>query len=539
MALATFTGNLGFHEVKRLSLLCFLLCSGLIYSQPDTTFMDQLRSGLVNLPVDSQITELIHYSRNFRSTDSSKSLWVARYAVQLGVSAKPEKLSNALLSLGHAHKTISHYDSAIYYYRQVLDLEKEGAPNKNRGNALMGLGSAYAWSGYYEKGITYYQHAADHYKKEGDNISVGKVYTNIGNIYNDSFLHQHSKALDYYQHSLSLFRKEGFPAGNVLLNMAYALKSLHMPDSALMCLREIDSGSVRPYDYVPIKTYAFIIEGDIYADKKEYARSLQLYDKADSMMLGRSMVDQKLLNGKSRAWAYYYSGAYEQAVKTGEEMLSLMDETGNTGEKAAVLQVVGKAYESLGKPMQALSYMNRYIELYGELSKSEALKQVRDLEAQYRMREKDAEIELLHLNNRLAAQQLATRQANQNTLLALIGFLLLGAGTGFYYYRRHIRLKQALLNSEISSLKSRIKALVTQNPEHLDLNLDDINAKLQTPLTPREFEVLQAALSDRNNREIAEQIHVSVNTVKFHLKNIYEKLGVSNRREVVSFVMDK
>ena len=48
-----------------------------------------------------------------------------------------------------------------------------------------------------------------------------------------------------------------------------------------------------------------------------------------------------------------------------------MDETGNTGEKAAVLQVVGKAYESLGKPMQALSYMNRYIELYGELSKSE------------------------------------------------------------------------------------------------------------------------------------------------------------------------
>ena len=53
-------------------------------------------------------------------------------------------------------------------------------------------------------------------------------------------------------------------------------------------------------------------------------------------------------------------------------------------------------------------------------------------------------------------------------------------------------------------------------------------------LTPREREILRYLVQGRSNREIAEAIPISVNTVKFHLKNIFGKLGVSTRKDAVS-----
>ncbi|MEQ8532548.1 MAG: helix-turn-helix transcriptional regulator, partial [Imperialibacter sp.] len=61
--------------------------------------------------------------------------------------------------------------------------------------------------------------------------------------------------------------------------------------------------------------------------------------------------------------------------------------------------------------------------------------------------------------------------------------------------------------------------------------------RLAQPLSEREFEILTHALSNLNNSEIAEKVFVSVNTVKYHLKNIYEKLGVTNRKEALQFAL--
>jgi len=54
------------------------------------------------------------------------------------------------------------------------------------------------------------------------------------------------------------------------------------------------------------------------------------------------------------------------------------------------------------------------------------------------------------------------------------------------------------------------------------------------PLSPREREVLRYVMQGQSNREIAEAISLSVNTVKFHLKNIFDKLGVRSRKDAVS-----
>lgn len=52
------------------------------------------------------------------------------------------------------------------------------------------------------------------------------------------------------------------------------------------------------------------------------------------------------------------------------------------------------------------------------------------------------------------------------------------------------------------------------------------------PLTDREAEVLELLQEGRSNAEIAQQLHVSVETVRTHVRRVYRKLGVGTRREL-------
>jgi LuxR family maltose regulon positive regulatory protein len=56
---------------------------------------------------------------------------------------------------------------------------------------------------------------------------------------------------------------------------------------------------------------------------------------------------------------------------------------------------------------------------------------------------------------------------------------------------------------------------------------------LVEPLSAREMDVLRLLGTDLDGPDIARQLFVSVNTVRTHTKNIYAKLGVTNRRAAV------
>lgn len=58
-------------------------------------------------------------------------------------------------------------------------------------------------------------------------------------------------------------------------------------------------------------------------------------------------------------------------------------------------------------------------------------------------------------------------------------------------------------------------------------------------LSEREIQVLQKLCKGSNNSKIAEELFVSVNTIKAHIKNIYEKMHVHSRAEVVAKAMKK
>ena len=53
-------------------------------------------------------------------------------------------------------------------------------------------------------------------------------------------------------------------------------------------------------------------------------------------------------------------------------------------------------------------------------------------------------------------------------------------------------------------------------------------------LTARELELLELVGEGFSNRAISESLSISTNTVKYHLKNIFQKLGAQNRAEAVA-----
>lgn len=56
-------------------------------------------------------------------------------------------------------------------------------------------------------------------------------------------------------------------------------------------------------------------------------------------------------------------------------------------------------------------------------------------------------------------------------------------------------------------------------------------------LTRRELEVLAVLASGRTNKQIARDLGVSLNTIKFHVRNLFQKLGVNSRSQAIAMYL--
>ncbi|HEV2696507.1 MAG TPA: response regulator transcription factor [Terriglobales bacterium] len=58
-------------------------------------------------------------------------------------------------------------------------------------------------------------------------------------------------------------------------------------------------------------------------------------------------------------------------------------------------------------------------------------------------------------------------------------------------------------------------------------------------LTPRELEIISAVVAGYANKEVAEHFKISEDTVKHHMSNIFDKVGVSTRLELALFAVNQ
>lgn len=86
----------------------------------------------------------------------------------------------------------------------------------------------------------------------------------------------------------------------------------------------------------------------------------------------------------------------------------------------------------------------------------------------------------------------------------------------------------------LASLEIAISNFTAEKNHSLPpLNLEKINNYLMSPVSEREYELVQLLYEGITNTQIAEKLFISVNTVKTHLKSIYLKLDAGTRIEVI------
>jgi NarL family two-component system response regulator LiaR len=60
----------------------------------------------------------------------------------------------------------------------------------------------------------------------------------------------------------------------------------------------------------------------------------------------------------------------------------------------------------------------------------------------------------------------------------------------------------------------------------------------QDRLSSREIEVLRLLAAGRSNQQIADELVISLNTVRRHVSNVFDKTGVANRAQAAIYARD-
>ena len=71
-----------------------------------------------------------------------------------------------------------------------------------------------------------------------------------------------------------------------------------------------------------------------------------------------------------------------------------------------------------------------------------------------------------------------------------------------------------------------------------DITDSESHIQKQFDLSDREIEVVEFLIKGETNQTIGDHLHISINTVKSHIKSIYKKLSVSNRLQLVNKLND-
>jgi LuxR family maltose regulon positive regulatory protein len=158
---------------------------------------------------------------------------------------------------------------------------------------------------------------------------------------------------------------------------------------------------------------------------------------------------------------------------------------------------------------------------------------------------------------RLLAQVISLAEAEGRLAIAIEGLILLAVAQSKLDILQAIQsLQQALTLAEpegyIRSFVDGGEALVDllrrvaaqeRAPDYIHKLLRAFTRKeeapalgsqpLVEPLSERELEVLRLIASGRSNQEIAQALMIGVSTVKWHINNIYSKLGVRSRTQAL------
>ncbi|SNS93479.1 Tetratricopeptide repeat-containing protein [Ekhidna lutea] len=475
--------------LKRLKWLTLTL---ICLNASGQTVIDSLEHKLQNLEESDShyLVILTKLAKEYAETQPDTALILSNKALQLSQSFDNGELKGQIyIALSTSYSYLANYEQSTTYSFKAIEVAEQYNDTITLIDGFNNLGIDYLMLEEDQKAINYFKQVESLSKQFGDTLRWGHALNNLGMM--ASYSDETERELNYYEQAASLFQaigeKEGY--ANTLLN----------------------SGTV----------YSLILE--------QYAKANELYDQALEVFKEIEMSSGIQNTIQSKAENLMYMGRNAEAKSLALEALNIAQNYKFAQDEVYTYDLLSKISVELGDYQAALEYLESKNEIAAEIFTEEKSRQIAELETKYQTEKKEQELAI-------ASLQLIQQKREKYFLSGVIIFIVLVGGFIIYSLKQKSNLKQKLLSEEIENLRLKINSLLGDS-DSIKLSLDELNQKLHQPLTEREFEILNLTVSDKTNQEIAEEVFVSVNTVKYHLKNVYEKLGVNNRKEALHLIV--
>jgi len=99
------------------------------------------------------------------------------------------------------------------------------------------------------------------------------------------------------------------------------------------------------------------------------------------------------------------------------------------------------------------------------------------------------------------------------------------------YIVKPFKKKDILANIEIALHRSRKKQ---KSPYR---TLEELNAISNQNISPKEYDILVDLIKGKSNQDLCDEHHISMNTVKTHLKRIFSKLDINTRVQAIAIMI--
>ena len=477
---------------------------------------------------------------HFEVSDPEKAIQFGNDGLEIPkIDSLFEELGKLYVNIGFVYYSSQEYEKAIPYFINAARTFEEGGNVKEAAVHYSNVGIFNRKLGNYSESIKYQLISLEKFEEIDNLTGQTTVSINIGNIY--TYQSQPELALPYFEkaYQLSLLQDDSLLRADAINAYAFGFEHLGEMDTALV------------YYLEAIDTYA-ILKKWIKKAKAEHNVALiylgkQEYDKAEKMLLSSlevfkqlpsSMDIEKATIQLGLARVYDQTDRHDLAIKNFKDVLVVFRAKGVKTEEKSTLEFLSESLAKQGNYTEAYKFQTEFIILKDSIQNSEITTEIAELTEKYESEKKEKEI--------LTLQHKNEQEARMKWFVASIAIAIISLMVIVFLIYRQRSIKEAEKNKnrleqnarELDILRQKIEKGTTQYtlPYEFSFNREEVNSLLTDDLSERELDVFMLLLEGHTNKTIGEKLFVSINTIKFHLQNIYVKLDVDNRTDAIKSV---
>lgn len=406
-------------------------------------------------------------------------------SVEKGVSEKdrPLFLIESHFLKGTLYRNLRDFDQLFFHYEKVKELSTKHGYRQYIAEVYREMGDEYFDNEMPDKAAESYDKAIEIYKEFGNEEGV-IVCTYDGFI--ENLKEEYDLSNRKLKKKLPLFQEKAYVVyQDALMTIAENYMKLNQLDSAFVYAQKLDLSKAGP-------------NADHFGAFKDFV-SVRYY------LRQKNIDSANYFNARINRYRF----DYEHDVYYFENAIEIAKLSGNVNLQLAYADSLSIANK---KQLQEMERQN-----------------VNDTESLY------------EYENRINQKE-ATLFQRTFGFIGAIAIVLLITFFVFRKYQKNKKIQAAQILKMQNELQLSMEELTEVKREAVKDNLDKIADRIEKlakkhELTDRETDVLLQITKGLNNKEIAAELFVSVNTVKYHMRNLYEKLDIKKRTEIASKLM--